>query len=118
DRVAAHPIDVPLRWRDASTSFPRRGFSIPEAPKARLTMGPDPAGYPYRETSVTPSRPVPRNLPPVRLGPRQASAAIDRCSFAPDNFSVSPPKFVCAADKPLATPSMTTAPARRRAPDD
>src|SRR5205823_3152135 len=97
DRVAAHPTDKPLRWRDASASFPRRNFSIPEAPKARLTRGPNPAGYPYRETLVTPSRRVRlprRSFQRVWLGPKagrheaqQASAAIDRCSFAPDNIS-------------------------------
>src|SRR5215469_9724511 len=55
DRLAAHAIDEPLRWRDASASFPRRGFSTPGAPKARLTRDPDRAGYPYRETLTTPS---------------------------------------------------------------
>src|SRR5215469_12212498 len=75
DRVAVHSIDEPLRWRDASASFPRRGFSIPGAPEARLTRGPDPAGYPYRETLVTPSRRVRGGLPQLRIGPRQASTA-------------------------------------------
>src|SRR5207245_4563471 len=127
-RVAAHSIAEPLRWRDASASFPRRDFSIPEAPQARLTRGPGPAGYPYRETLVTPSRRVRlprRSFQRVWLGPKagrheaqQASAAIDRCSFASDNSSVSPPKFVRAADKRLATPSTTTAPARRRDRDN
>src|SRR5215472_3667039 len=112
-RVAAHSIDEPLRWRAASASFPHRGFSIPGAPKARLTRDPDPAGCPYRETLVTPSRRVPGGLPPVPLGPRQASTAIDLCSVAPDNFLLSAPRFVCAAHRCLATLSMTTAPARR-----
>src|SRR4029077_4605244 len=118
DRVAAPSIDEPLQWRGASASFPRHGFSIPEALKARLTKGPNPAGYPCRDTLVIPSRRVPGGLPPVRLGPQQASAAIDRCSFAPDNSSGNRPEFVRAADKSLAIPSRTTAPTHRGTRDN
>src|SRR5262249_49866815 len=116
DTVAAHSIDEPLRWPDASASFRRRGFSISGAPKVRLTRDRDPAWYPCRETLTTPSPRVRGSLPLACVGPPQALTAVDRCSFARDNFSVCHSKFVCAADKPLATLPTITAPAFRCVP--